>query len=1008
MFSACKSEENSRQAVDYTKLSDAEKRLPEYALAGLATADGLEVSLFAADDMLVNPTNMDIDDKGRVWVCEGFNYRNEFNPDNPYREKGDRILILEDTDGDGKADSRKVFYQGEDINSALGIAVIGEKIIVSASPNVFVFTDADGDDIPDKKEVLFQGIAGKQHDHGMHAFTLGPDGKLYFNFGNAGEQLLDKNGQPIRDPWGRLIAAKGKPYRQGMVFRADRDGSHLEVLGHNFRNNYEVAVDAFGSLWQSDNDDDGNMATRINFVMEYGNYGFTDEKTGAGWRVERTGMNPSIPLQHWHLNDPGVVPNLLQNGAGSPTGMIVYEGDLLPEIYRNQMIHCDAGPRQVRAYPVKKDGAGYSAESLVILEGKEDEWFRPSDVCVAPDGSLLIADWYDPGVGGHAMGDTARGRIFRIAPPKKPYEVPEVDYSNPTNAAQALQSPNLATRSNAWLALHEMGADAETALLALWENGSARNKARALWLLGKIDGKASTYVDAALAQDNEDLRITGIRLLRQSELDPLPWLRALAKDPSPQIRREVLIALKEVNHPEKAALWASLAQQTPPNDRWYLEALGIASDDDPDAAFIAWQQAVGENWSEQTGKNIVWRSRSRHAIPLLGKLISSTQSADAAERYFRSLDFQENRTKNELLASLLDTDHPESDRIQYLAFKHMDAAFAQSNRKVRKAAKKFVRNLDTEAYLKIVSSLNLTSETKKLLDIAMQDPASDAGGQAAGLLDRFGEIDRFSKFIQGKGTESEKVKAIAALGRISNDRAYDRLEALVNNSTHSMNLRKAAIQQLGNGWNGETRVANLLESGKLAEPLQIAGASRLLNVWRPAYKRLAAQILNLPAGGEGEAIKPIHELVKLEGDAQMGHGIYQTYCLSCHQVKEEGINFGPNLTEIGSKMSKDALYGAIINPSAGISFGYEAWLVEKKDGTKFLGFMASQAEDEIVLRMNGGTDETIRRKDIRQMEMQESSLMTAGLHQIMSEEDLVNLVEWLTEQKKENPALATN
>ena len=99
-----------------------------------------------------------------------------------------------------------------------------------------------------------------------------------------------------------------------MVFRCDLDGSNFEVLGHNFRNNYEVAVDSFGTLWQSDNDDDGNRGVRINYVMEYGNYGYVDEMTGAGWQAKRTNMEKEIPLRHWHLNDPGVVPNLLQTG----------------------------------------------------------------------------------------------------------------------------------------------------------------------------------------------------------------------------------------------------------------------------------------------------------------------------------------------------------------------------------------------------------------------------------------------------------------------------------------------------------------------------------------------------------------------------------------------------------------------------------------------------------------------------------------------------------------------
>src|SRR5699024_887914 len=113
-----------------------------------------------------------------------------------------------------------------------------------------------------------------------------------FNMGNEGKVIKDANGNVVRDEFGNEVIADGNPFRQGMVFRCNLDGSGLEVLAHNFRNNYEVAVDSYGTLWQSDNDDDGNRGVRINYVMEYGNYGYTDELTGAGWRTRRTAMAP--------------------------------------------------------------------------------------------------------------------------------------------------------------------------------------------------------------------------------------------------------------------------------------------------------------------------------------------------------------------------------------------------------------------------------------------------------------------------------------------------------------------------------------------------------------------------------------------------------------------------------------------------------------------------------------------------------------------------------------------
>src|SRR5262245_36931553 len=169
----------------------------------MTVADGLTVSLFASEPMMVNPCDMDVDAKGRVWITEGANYRRWGNP--PVRPEGDRILIMEDTDGDGKSDKSTVFYQGTDINSALGICVLGNKVIVSCAPNVFVFIDEDGDGKSDKKELLFTGIRGVQHDHAVHAFNFGPDGKLYFNFGNAGVELRDKDGKFIVDMDGNTV-----------------------------------------------------------------------------------------------------------------------------------------------------------------------------------------------------------------------------------------------------------------------------------------------------------------------------------------------------------------------------------------------------------------------------------------------------------------------------------------------------------------------------------------------------------------------------------------------------------------------------------------------------------------------------------------------------------------------------------------------------------------------------------------------------------------------------------
>ena len=654
---------------------------PEAARASVkkfTVADGLQAALYASEPMVRNPTDMDIDERGRVWIAEGVNYRSTFQKWGILQPAGDRIVILEDTTGDGAADKETVFYQDPSINAALGICVLGNKVIVSDSPNVFVLTDTDGDGKADKRELLFTGIGGKDHDHGVHAFVFGPDGKLYFNMGNEGKQLyyplkkelplhgaIDKvEMRPVVDLDGSEVNNRGKPYRMGMVFRCNLDGSEVETLAWNFRNNYEIAVDSFGTLWQSDNDDDGNFGVRINYVMEHGNFGYTDEMTGAGWP---TGWNQAKAkgapeaekvFYEWHQYDPGVVPNLLHTGAGSPTGILVYEGRLLPAAFRNQVIHCDAGPRVVRAYPVEPVGAGYTAKIVDILSStEEDKWFRPSDVCVAPDGSIYIADWNDAGVGGHDMADRKleemTGRVYRVAPKGSKPSVPKLNLDVIAGCLEALESPNLATRYLAWTRLHAMQGRAEIYLQKLWKSDDARLRARALQLLARIKGNERKYVEQALEDNNPDIRITGLRIARELKLDLIPYLKRLAKDSSPQVRRQCAIALRHNSSAEMPKLWAQLAAQHDGQDHWYLEALGIGADKQWDRCFDAWRAEVGDRWNTPAGRDIVWRSRSNKTPALLVKIINdkSTGEKDRA-RCFRSLDFISGPEKDAAVAEL--------------------------------------------------------------------------------------------------------------------------------------------------------------------------------------------------------------------------------------------------------------------------------------------------------------------------------------------------------------------
>jgi putative membrane-bound dehydrogenase-like protein len=984
---ACGKSQNVLSDENYAKLSEEDRRKVEHALDGVELADpDLEVTLFASEPMMMNPTNMDIDEKGRVWICEGYNYRNQLNPKNPYNKKGDRILIMEDTDQDGKADKTTVFYQGEDINAALGISVLGNKVVVSCSPNVFVFTDENGDSKADKKEIIFTGLKGVQHDHAIHAFSFGPDGKLYFNGGNEVQTLSDKNGKELTDDLGRPFST----YKQGKVFRCDIDGSNVEILGHNFRNNYEVAVDSYGRMWQSDNDDDGNKGVRINYVMDYGNYGYKDEMTGASWQERRTNWESEIPQRHWHLNDPGVVPNLLQTGAGSPTGMIVYEGKLLPKKYQNQVIHCDAGPSIVRSYPVEKDGAGFKATISNILDGsKRDQWFRPSDVTTAPDGSIFVADWYDPGVGGHAMGDSVRGRIYRIAPKGEKYAVPKFDFETAEGCVEALQNANVAVRYLAWTKLNSLQEKAEETLLKLWHSDDSRMRARALWLLGKIKGKEAKYIQRAANDADEDIRITAIRLSRELSTDNTAMLQKLATDPSVQVRREVALAIRHKTSPAAADIWTTLANQYDGKDRWYLEALGIAADNQWDTFFANYIAQAGKKWKiDAAAKDLVWRSRSTDNIFRLAELAKTSKDN---LRYFRAFDFQTNPEKTKVLLGMLDGGNASSD-IMTLVFKHLDVAVAQKEPLFKSLLPKVMNGIKSPTdYLDLVKRYEMKDQLTRLTEMAMNDTL--LGAEAAKIQIKVNGLSEFQRLANGKD-EATARKAIMIYGWVDEQPVTDYLIKLFNNKNLAQPLREEAMSAM-NGWKSEETLWALVKANKVSEDVMPIAKKILVGTWHSDIRNDAMKMF----GAEMDAaLGDINELAKNVGNVANGQKVFTSYCTACHQVKAEGIDFGPALSEIGSKLSKIALYSAIVNPSQGISFGYEGSKIKLKNGSEVEGIVLSKTENDINIKPIGSATPTAyKRADIVSTTENKESLMPKFP---LQKQEIVDLVEYLQTLKK--------
>ena len=627
--------------------------------------DGFEVTLWAATPLLHNPTNMDIDKDGRIWVAEGVRYRSHYNR----QPEGDRIIVVQDTDGDGKADETHTFVQEAGLIAPLGVAVIDNKIIISQPPDLIVYTDVDRnlrfDPAIDKREVLLTGFQGINHDHSLHSVTFGPDGKWIFNAGNTGAMFTDKSGKTFRifgsyrpNPVGpfkypndpAMYAGKpsddGHVYVGGFTVRMNPDGTNAEIIGFNYRNSYEQSVTSLGDVFQNDNDDP--PACRVSWVMEYANFGFSSMDGQRTWQADRR-PGQSIPVAEWRQDDPGMTPAGDVYGGGSPTGNVFYENGALGPGWEGTFFAADAGRNEVFAYQPKRQGAGFDLEQKIFLTSNPKReyagsdfvmgttgvtraiatMFRPSDVAVGPDGALYVSDWIDARVGGHQdLDDTLSGAIYRIAPKGFVGKAPKFDPSTIEGQITALRSPAVNVRAIGFQGLKARGASAVNAVAALLNDPNPYMRGRAIFLLYQLGPEGQKRAGTPESFTDPVLKIAAYRAMRRTNLNILPVAAHLAKDADPGVRREVALSLRDVPAASSIDILVDLARGYDGTDRSYLEALGTGASGKEAAFYDKLKPVLGVNdpiaWSPAFAR-IAWRLHVPAAVADLSARAQSTK-----------------------------------------------------------------------------------------------------------------------------------------------------------------------------------------------------------------------------------------------------------------------------------------------------------------------------------------------------------------------------------------------
>ena len=961
---------------------------PEAAAAQWKLPPGFKATVFAAEPDVRQPIAMAMDDRGRLWVAECYTYaENKKGFDSELR---DRILIFEDTDGDGRFDKRTVFIEGLERLSSIEIGFGG--VWALTSPTLVFIPDRNGDDRPDgPAEVKLDGFEWQRNHHTMaNGLRWGPDGWLYGRHGIQGVSDLGRPG----------AAAPARVKTNGGIWRFHPQRQTVEVV-------CEGTTNPWGMDWN-----------------EYGDGFFINTVIGHLWqiipgahyrRMHGTDLNPYVyeiieqhaDHVHWAAGEKwndwqklGTTGATSAAGGGhAHTGLMFYGGDNWPDSWRGRLLTINFNGRRLNVEDVARDasGSGYVGRHAPDIGFAADRWFRGIDLIYGPDGGVFIADWSDTGECHDDDGVFRQsGRLYKIThgQPAHP-AITDVGRLSPSELLPLLAHKNEFFARHARRRLQELdaaGADLGAVRGALRERFAKEpevtQQLRALWSLRAAGGADAAFLRSQLAHGSDPIRSWAVRLLVEDpdaagkNQDSLQALVGLAeREPSAFVRLALASALQRLPLDQRIALARPLVRRGEdakdhnlPQMLWYgLEPLGGSN-----PAALA---SIGAECELPLTRRCIAR-----------RLTEGRMKSDAPLNTLLTKAATDPRWRIDVLTGMRDALKGERQATPPGAWKTAAPAFATSTDPVVKElfhtlgaafadplALESLRGVALDSTASIAARRaalrtlidSRATGLRSVCEAVLTAPGLSATAVDGLALEKDPAIADWVIAKLGAISASEKVAVVSTLvsrpawaGRVLEAVASGKMARSELNSFHARQIRgfndATLSRRLGDVW-GASRDS---DAGKLAQMAQ----------WK---KRLPPDVL-------------------ARADKTRGRVLCNNLCGVCHTLNGEGGKIGPELTGSG-RDNLDYLLLNILDPSATVAREYQLVTLNMKDGRSLSGFIRSRTERIVTLQTLAEVL-SLPTGDIAETENSTLSLMPEGLLEALAENDVRDLIAYLMQK----------